>query len=115
MFRHIQISALAAALFVGYIVPLLLSVVVLMNIFTAIEQQDAATSRSLFGLMVVLNVLGSVAGGYVAAAVAKHQPLLHGLLSALLGVALISPFRSVGLLWALLFVIGGIVGAWLRK
>lgn len=115
MFRHLQLSALALGVFAGYVVPLLVSALLMLQISGAAEANDRDLARSLWGAIVVTNLAGSVAGGYAAAALARHQQLLHGLVSALIGVVVVSPFQRGSLVLIACLVLGGIVGAWLKK
>jgi hypothetical protein len=115
MFQHIKISALALGIFAGYIVPLLVSALLYFGIQSQVEKQNFQAGRSMFGLMIVINIFGSIAGGYVSAAMTRHQQLLHGLLTAIVGYGLISPFGGFSFTMAFVFLAGGIVGAWLRK
>lgn len=115
MLRHVQFSALAVGVFVGYALPLVIDTVLALEMIGAVEQQEVDAARRMFAIMVVVNLGGSVVGGYVTARLARHQPLLHGLLTAVAGLLLVSPFRGVSALWLFAFLVSGITGAWLSS
>lgn len=93
VFRHLQFSALAVGVFVGYVVPMLISALLVLQIRSAFAADDGDLARSLWGAILVTNLAGSVGGGYAAAALVRHQHLLHGLVSAVIGLIVVSPFR----------------------
>jgi hypothetical protein len=115
MLQHIRISAICFGVFIGYVTPLLNSALLFFGMETEVEKQNLGSARTLFGLLVVINIFGSIAGGYAAAFLARQQQLLHGLLTAIIGYAIISPFREFSFMMAIVFMVGGVVGAWLSK
>jgi hypothetical protein len=113
MFRYIQISALAVAAFIGYVLPLVLSWFLMTRLYSAVATKDAELGRGYFWLLLAVNIFGSVMGGYVAARLSKFQPLLHGMLSGIVGGILMGAFREFNIAWSFYYVVAGIVGGWL--
>ena len=114
MLQHIQLSALAIGVFVGYVVPFLISWLFVAGMLDAAAANDAPLGRRYFWLMLTMNLLGPVMGGFVAARLSKYQPLLNGFLSGLAGGVLVGAFREdlhAGLLFY--YALAGVVGGWL--
>src|SRR5690349_1511024 len=69
-------------------------------------------------LWIALGIGGPFAGGFLAARIAKVQPLLHGCIVGLFGslfIAAVTTPAITGLWSAFIFVPGGITGAWIWK
>lgn len=113
MFAHIQLSALVIGVFAGHAIPFLVTVLLANGIFDAVEGGNLSVGRFYVWLIVFIKVLGAVIGGAVAARLSRHQPLMHGLLTGIVGCLVMDVFRefSIGLL--LYSAFAGIVGGWL--
>lgn len=87
-----------------------------------VSPREGEASSPLFALFnaagVVVGLGGPVLGGYVAARIARVQPLFLGAIVGALGSALIAVSASpaiAGLWTSFVFIPGGIVGGWLHK
>lgn len=112
--RAIRFSAIGAGAFVGYVVP---AAVVL---WASHSLLGASNAREAFGpggypwAMGFLHGGGPLAGGFLAARIARTQPLLHALLTGVLGWML-STVIGNGLLMAFVYVLASVVGAAIWK
>jgi hypothetical protein len=113
-----RISAVAIGFFIGIIVPF----VALMLVGSILAPSKGEEPSRLLGLYTVLWLIlgigGPFSGGFMAARIAKVQPLLHGCIVGLLGsifVAVVTTPSITGLWSAFVFVPGGITGGWIWK
>ena len=126
-------TAILLAAFAAYVVPFVIITVLVAPLLGAFSRRGGNGGAVLFILWALLATLGPVVTGYVAARLAKSQPLLHGLLAGALAALVAIEFTGfdgvVGgiLLWASgppmvsslamgaitasLFLVGGLAGA----
>jgi hypothetical protein len=116
--KTVSVSSVLAGLFVGFILPYLFifSTSWIVGTFSGF---DSAIYSVWFGVSTLAVMFGGpVLAGYVAATLAKIQPLLHGLLvGVLLGgarVAVAQSSRAV-VFAIILCATGGLVGGWLFR
>jgi hypothetical protein len=126
LFRTIQVRALLIALFAFYVAPVI-PLVVLASIPFALDGPPVAGQRmygwraAVGGLSVVLWfwALAPVGSGYLAAKLAKQQPLLHGLLAGVVGAVLAVVFARgeavFEFMLALIIASSGLFGGWLWR
>jgi MFS family permease len=113
-----KVSAIAIGFFLGYVVAFVLYVTLGTVLAPSRGEEGAPHWMGLFSLGSVILVLGGpMLGGYVAAHIAKTQPLLHGFIVGVLGaifaVVVTGALPAFGT--AFIFVPGGIFGAWVWK
>jgi hypothetical protein len=113
-----RVSAVAIGFFLGMVVPL----AALLLVGSLVSPRDGEASSPLLAFFntagVIVGLGAPVLGGYLAARIAKVQPLLLGAIVGALGSVLIAVTASpaiAGLWSAFVFVPGGIVGGWLQK
>ena len=127
LFRTVQFRALLIALFAFYVAPVV-PLVVLSSIPFAFDGTPPVAGQRMYGwraavggLSVVLWfwALAPVGSGYVAAKLAKQQPLLHGLLAGTAGAVLAVVFVRGELIFelvlALIIASSGLFGGWLWR
>ena len=118
MLAELKLSAIAVAFVAAfalpygifYIAPLVFSVVT--------GQRSGDISIVVVLLWALCSLLAPIAGGYLAARLSQVQPLLHGALTGLLAsvvAALMVSSLRTALLTFLVFIPGGICGAWLWR
>jgi hypothetical protein len=116
--RTLSISAVAIGFFAGFAVPyaLVFAVGPVMSVVSGQERVDLGAWFTLLWLGVAF--FAPIAAGYVAARLAKVQPLLHGgvvgLLGIVAGIALSHSVESA-VYAALIFGTGGVAGGWLWR
>ena len=110
MFSNIRPSALILGSFAGYVVPQFVSAWAVMSLFSAANARDAYGASGYFWVAIFVQVGGPLVGGYVAAKFGRTQPLLHGLLAALIGWLVASVFGNE-LLAGILYLLASIAGA----
>jgi hypothetical protein len=116
----IQVRAVLIAVTAFYVVPILPLMVLTSapNFFGDPSTSSSVTYPALFFIAWMLSI-APFCSGYLAAKLAGHQPLLHGLIVGLFGAAL--ELFLVGGDWivrgpfALIVAISGLFGGWLFR
>ena len=118
MLSELKPSAIAVAFVVAFVVPFGTFYIgpIILSLATGERSDDVPLLLVLFWFL--CSVLSPVLAGYLAARLARVQPLLHGAvtasLAALLGALFVDSVRSA-LITFLVFVPCGILGAWIWR
>ncbi|HYC38580.1 MAG TPA: hypothetical protein VEC19_19290 [Usitatibacter sp.] len=116
--KAFSVSSVAIGFFLGFVVPYSLVFFIGPGIALATGQQKVTLGIWFTFLWLTVALLAPIGAGFLAAHLAKVQPLLHGaavgLLGAIAGVALSHPAQSA-IYAALTCGTGGIVGGWLQR
>ncbi len=114
----IRPSAIAIGFFVGFVVPAAIYFAIGSALFIAREGEVLKWIPWFNSLWFAVAIGMPLLAGYLTARVAQVQPLLHGGIVGMLGsiglVVLAIPI-SAALYSAIIFVPGGVAGAWLWK
>ena len=114
MREGIRIPAICIGAFFGYVLPNAIVLWLIDSVYGASNAQDAFDSDGYALAMVCVHFAGPTLGGLVAARIARTQPLLHGLLTALVGW-LLSTVMGNGILAGFLYVAASLSGARLSR
>jgi len=127
LFRTIRFRALLIALFVFYVVPVV-PLVVLSSMPFAFDGTPHISGQRVYGWRAFVGgmsfvlwfwTVAPVGSGYLAAKLAKQQPLLHGLLAGIAGAVLAVVFVRgeviFELVLALIIASSGLFGGWLWR
>jgi hypothetical protein len=124
--KEVRIRALLIALFAFYVAPVL-PLIILTSLPFAADSSPPTPGQRVYGwgaasgLLLILWfwALAPVGSGYFAAKLAKQQPLLHGLLTgvvgAILAVVWVQGLLVFELALALIVVSCGLFGGWLWR
>lgn len=125
--REIRLRALVIALFAFYVAPIL-PLIVLSSLPFASDGTPPVPGQRVYGwraasggMLVVLWfwALAPVGSGYFAAKLAKQQPLLHGLLTGVVGAAIavlwVQGLFVFEIVLALIIASCGLFGGWLWR
>jgi MFS family permease len=111
-------SAIAVAFVVAFVVPFGTFYIAPLVLSLATGEKSGDVPLMLVVFWFLCSVLSPVLAGYLAARLARVQPLLHGaitaILAALLCALLVDSARSA-LITFLVFVPCGILGAWIWR
>jgi MFS family permease len=115
---ELKLSAIAVAFIVAFVVPYGSFYIAPVVLSLATGERSGDVPLLLVVSWFLCSVLSPVLAGYLAARLARVQPLLHGAitasLAALLGALLVDSTRSA-LITFLVFVPCGILGAWIWR
>jgi hypothetical protein len=113
-----KVSAMAIGFFFGYVVAFVVYVTLGTVLAPARGEEGAPHWMGLFTLgAAIIGIGGPILGGYIAAVVAKVQPLFHGFSVGVLGTIFAMVVTgTLGAVWmAFVFVPGGIFGGWVWR
>jgi putative membrane protein (TIGR04086 family) len=110
MFENIRFSALCIGALFGYVVPIAASLWVITSLLGATHARDALGDTAYPAMLMVIHIGGPLLGGFLAARSGKSRPLVHGVITALMGWLVAAMFGS-GVLIGIVYVLASVTGA----
>lgn len=111
MFNNVRFKAVILGALFGFVIPYFVASWFKVSVLGDVNQPHAKAPVADYTLAYVfLFVVGPLFGGAVAAHLSRHQPILHGVLAALVGWLCYS-LMGAGILLGFIFVVMSALGA----
>ena len=113
-----RFSALVIGFFFGFVVPYMIFATLGYTVASASIAEAGVLPGWLNVIGLIVGFAGPVIAGYLAAKIARVQPLLHGFIVGVLGsimFAFLGPLLVAALFAIFVLIPGSVAGAWLWK